>query len=239
MIGLGTIINTAAIVVGGVLGLFFGKFLKERFRTSLMAACGVCVLFIGLGGALEKMLTVSDGELVAKHSALICVCVILGTFLGELLNIEHGFERFGGWLKKKTNSENDTGFVNGFLTASLTVSIGAMAIIGAIKDGIYGDWSVLASKGMLDLILIMIMTCSLGKGCIFSAIPVLVLEGLMTLLAVVIKPIMTDLALDYVSLVGSILIFCVGLNLLREKQIRVANMLPAIVLAVIAALLPL
>ena len=239
MIGLGTVINTAAVVVGGFVGLFFGKLLKERFRTALMTACGISVLFIGLGGVFEKMLTVGENGLVAKYSALICGCLVLGTFFGELLNIERGFERLGEWLKRKTKSEHDTGFVNGFLTASLTVSVGAMAIIGAIRDGIYGDWSVLASKGILDLIIVMIMTCSLGKGCIFSAVPVFVLEGLMTLLAFLIKPLMTDLALDYVALIGSILIFCVGLNLIRDRQIRVANMLPSIILAVICAFLPL
>ena len=147
------------------------------------------------------------------------------------------FEKFGQWLKLKTGSSRDSRFVNAFVTASLTVCIGAMAVVGAIQDGITGDWSILATKAILDFIIIMVMTCSLGKGCIFSAIPVLIFQGLITALASLLKPIMTDLAINYLSLVGSILIFCVGLNLVWGKKIKVANMLPAIVLAVIAALL--
>ena len=129
--------------------------------------------------------------------------------------------------------------MNAFVTASLTVCIGAMAVVGSIQDGISGDWSTLGAKNILDLIIITVMTCSLGKGCAFSAIPVLALEGGMTLLATALKPLMTDLAMSYLSLVGSVLIFCVGLNLVWGRRVRVANLLPALVLAVAAAFLPL
>ena len=128
--------------------------------------------------------------------------------------------------------------MNGFVTASLTVSIGAMAIVGSIQDGIFGDWSILATKAVLDLIIVLVMTCSMGKGCIFSAIPVGVFQGVMTLLASLVAPLMAPAAMANLSTVGSVLIFCVGLNLIREEQLRVANMLPAIVLAVAAAFLP-
>ena len=113
-----------------------------------------------------------------------------------------------------------------------------MAIVGAIQDGISGDWSTLAAKAVLDLIIVMVMTCSLGKGCVFSAISVFMLEGSITVLASFLKPLMTDLAMNYLSLIGSILIFCVGVNLVWGKKVRVANLLPAIVFAVIAAFLP-
>lgn len=124
------------------------------------------------------------------------------------------------------------------MTASLTVCIGAMAIVGAIQDGITGDWTTLGAKAVLDLIIIMVMTCSLGKGCVFSAIPVFLWEGSLTMLATAIKPVMTDAAMGYLSLVGNVLIFCVGLNLIWGKKIRVANLLPAVFLAVAAAFLP-
>lgn len=124
------------------------------------------------------------------------------------------------------------------MTASLTVCIGAMAIVGSIQDGISGDWSTLGAKAILDFIIVMVMTSSLGKGCVFSAIPVLIWEGSLTLLATTIKPLMTELTMSYLSLVGSVLIFCVGLNLVWGKKIRVANLLPAVVLAVVAAFLP-
>ena len=219
MIGLGTIVNSAGIVLGGLAGMSFGKLLKERFQETLNMACGVSVLFIGIAGAMEGMLRVQDGAVTSGQALLVVLCLALGGLIGEAVNIEDGF-------------------VNGFVTASLTVSIGAMAIVGAIRDGISGDWSILATKAILDFVIVLVMTCSMGKGCMFSAIPVFVFEGAMTLLAVLIRPLMTPAALANLSLIGSILIFCVGLNLVWGRKIRVANLLPAIVLAIAAAFLP-
>ena len=235
MIGRGTLINCLGIIVGGVFGLLFGKLLKERHQESLQIACGISTIFIGISGAMEGMLEINDMSLVAKGSMMLTLCLTIGTLIGEIINIENGFTRFGEWLKVKTGNSKDREFVNGFVTASLTVCIGAMAIIGSIEDGMTGDYSILATKAILDFVIIMVMTCSMGKGCIFSAIPVLVLEGGMTIVASFLKPIMSDLALAYISLVGSVLIFCVGLNLVWGKKVRVANMLPAIILAILAA----
>ena len=239
MFGLGTVINVAAIIVGGLLGALFGKLLQERHQDTLSKACGICVLFIGIGGALEGMLSVDGGSITSGGSMLIIACLAIGALVGEFLNIEGLFERFGSWLKVKTGNSRDRTFVEGFVTASLTVCIGAMAIVGAIQDGLLGDHSILTTKAILDLIIIMVMTCSLGKGCVFSAIPVGLFQGSVTALAVLIKPLMTDAALTNLSMIGSILIFCVGVNLVWGKKIRVANLLPAILIAVIAAFLPL
>ena len=238
MPGLGTIINTVAILLGGFFGAVFGRFLSDSAQDTLTKVCGVSTLFIALSGALEGMLTVENGAIVSGGSMLIIACLAIGAFLGELLNIEGAFERFGQWLKIKTGNAKDRGFVDAFVTASLTVCIGAMAIVGSIQDGIQGDYSILATKAVLDLIIIMVMSCSMGRGCIFSAIPVAVFQGSITALAGLVKPLMTDAALDNLSLVGNVLIFCVGINLVWGKKIRVANLLPAIVVAVIAAFLP-
>ena len=237
MIGLGTIINTAAILIGGLLGGIFGKFLKQSTQNTLTTVCGVSTLFIAVSGALEGMLTVENGVIVSGGAMLIIACLSIGGFVGELLNIEDAFERFGAWLKIKSGNARDKGFVDAFVTASLTVCIGAMAIVGSIQDGIMGDYSILATKAVLDLIIIMVMTCSLGKGAVFSAIPVAVFQGSITLLAGLVRPLMTDLALANLSLVGNILIFCVGVNLVWGKKVKVANLLPAIIVAVIAAFL--
>lgn len=238
MVGLGTIINSAAIIVGGVFGHLFGKILNERIQDSLQKASGICVLFIGIAGAMEGMLKLSGSSLSAGRSMLIVASLALGALVGEILNIEHGFERFGEWLKVKTGNAKDKSFVEGFVTASLTVCIGAMAVVGSIKDGISGDYSILVTKAILDLIIITVMTCSLGKGCAFSAIPVAVFQGLITALARLIKPLMTGSALANLSLIGSILIFCVGVNLVWDKRIKVANLLPSLVFAVAIAFLP-
>lgn len=238
MFALGTIVNTLAIIAGGIFGSFFGRLLRERHQESLTKVCGVCTLFIGISGALEGMLTVEGSTVTSGGSLLIIGCLAIGALIGEILNIEDAFERFGAWLKIKTGNARDKNFIEGFVTASLTVCIGAMAIVGAIQDGIQGDPSILLTKSVLDLIIIMVMTCSMGKGCIFSAIPVAILQGGVTCLARLIQPVMTETALANLSLVGSILIFCVGINLVWGKMVRVANLLPAIVIAVIAAFLP-
>lgn len=238
MPGTGTIINVIAIIIGGMLGVLFGKNLKERHQDTLCKSCGVCVLFIGISGALEGMMKIENGSLASGKTMLIIASLALGSLIGEIINIEDRFESFGEWLKIKSGNAKDKKFVEGFVTASLTVCIGAMAIVGAIQDGILGDSSVLVTKAVLDLIIIMVMTCSWGKGCAFSAIPVAVLQGSVTALSSFIKPIMTEEVLANLSIVGSILIFCVGINLVWEKKIRVANLLPAIVIAVAAAFLP-
>ena len=237
MYGLGTIINTGAIVAGGLTGILFGRFLKENVQDTLSKCCGVSTLMIGIAGALEKMLTVEKGAISSGGSMLLVLCLTVGGVIGEFLNLEGAFEAFGRWLKEKTGNAKDKGFVNAFVTASLTVCIGAMAIVGSIQDGLTGDYSVLATKAVLDFIIIMVMSCSLGPGAAFSAIPVAILQGSVTALAGLVRPVMTEAALNNLSLVGSVLIFCVGINLLWGKKIRVANLLPAIVLAVAAAFL--
>ena len=233
MTGLGTIINVGGIVLGGLCGLLFGRFLTERFQTMLVRAIAVCVMIIGVEGAAEKMLSVSGG------GTLMLICsMVLGGLIGELLDIDRRVVRFGEWLKMKTGSARDAGFVEGFVTTSLTVSIGAMAVVGAINDAIFGDYSILTAKAVLDFLFVLVLTASLGKGCMFSAIPVALLQGLVTALARLIRPLLTDAALVNLGLVGSVLIFCVGLNSIRKDTIKVANLLPAIVIAAAFAFLP-
>ena len=237
MIGLGTILNTGAILAGGLLGALFGRFLNDSTQDTLTKVCGVSTLFIAVTGALEQMLTVENGSIVSGGSLLVIICLAIGAVIGEMLNIENAFERFGEWLKIKSGNAKDKGFVNAFVTASLTVCIGAMAIVGSIQDGIAGDYSILATKAVLDLIIIMVMSCSMGKGAVFSAIPVAIFQGSITALAGLVKPLMTEAALGNLSLVGNVIIFCVGINLVWGKKIKVANLLPAILVAVIAAFL--
>lgn len=238
MIGLGTLINTGSILVGGLIGTFTGHLFKEDQQDAITKTCGIGTLFIAVAGAMEGMLSVEGSIITSSKAMLVVLCLCIGTIIGELLGIENWFERFGEWLKAKTGNSGDKGFVNAFVTSSLTVCIGAMAIVGSIQDGILGDYTTLAVKSVLDLIIIAIMTSSMGKGAIFSAIPIFLFEGGITLLARLIAPIMADPAINYLSLIGSILIFCVGINLVWGKRIRVANMLPAVIIAVIAAYVP-
>lgn len=237
MPGMGTVINAAAIILGGFLGLLCGKRLGAAAQDSLCRTCGVATLFLGLAGAMTGMLRLEEGSLTSTNSMLVILCLVLGDLLGELLHIEDRFEALGVWLREKTGSAGDPRFVDAFVTASLTVCIGAMAIVGAIQDGIRHDPSTLMAKAVLDFIIILTMTGSMGKGCLFSALPVAVLQGSVTLLSGLLRPILTEGAMANLSLVGSVLIFCVGVNLIWGKQLKVANMLPSVVLAVAAAFL--
>ncbi|MBQ6374935.1 MAG: DUF554 domain-containing protein [Clostridia bacterium] len=238
MYGLGTVINCVAIVAGGVIGHFAGRLFKPEQQDAVNKTCGVSTIFIAIAGAMQGMLKIEGGSLSSGRSMLVVLCLVLGTLIGEALGIEAGIERFGEWLKRSTGNSGDARFVDAFMTASLTVSIGAMAVVGAIQDGISGDCVTLAVKSVLDFVIVAMLTSSMGKGCAFSAIPVLVLEGGITLLSRLVAPIMTERAIAYLSLIGSILIFCVGLNLVWGKKVRVANMMPALVLAVAAAFTP-
>lgn len=232
MAGLGTIINVAGIILGGLFGLLFGKKMKPRFQETLMSAAALCVLFLGIGGCMEEMLAVENGHLSSSGSMMMIGCFALGALIGEWLDIDRHMEEFGVWLKEKTKSQGDSAFVDGFVNASLTVCIGAMAVVGSITDGITGDYSILAAKAVLDFIIVMIMTASMGKGCIFSAIPVGLFQGSITFLARLVEPLITPSALSNISLTGSMLIFCVGVNLIWGKKIKVANLLPTVFLAV-------
>ena len=235
---MGALINTISIIAGGLIGMVVGRAFSEDQQEALTKACGISVLFIAIAGAMEGMLRVEGGQIASGKSMLVVLCLAVGTLIGELIGIEKGFVTFGEWLKIRTGNSGDAQFVNAFVTASLTVCIGAMAIVGSIQDGVTGDYSTLAVKSVLDLIIVAVMTSSLGKGAAFSAIPILLFEGLITLLAKLISPLMTEAAIAYLSLIGSVLIFCVGLNLVFDRKLRVANMLPAVFLAAAAAYLP-
>lgn len=235
MVGLGTLINTGLILAGGIAGLLFGRFLTPRIQDTLLKATSVAILFVGLSGALAGMLSVSGAELTAGNAALVVASLAIGSLAGEAIDLERQLDRFGEWLKYATRNSGDSSFVDAFVTTSLTVAVGAMAIVGSIQDGLAGDWTTLALKGAIDALLVCTMTASMGKGCIFSAIPVFVLQGTATVLAQLLKPLMTAAAITNLSTVGSILIFCVGVNLIWGKTFRVANMLPAVIVAMAAA----
>ncbi|MBR3226985.1 MAG: DUF554 domain-containing protein [Erysipelotrichaceae bacterium] len=238
MIRTGAIVNSIAIIIGGLCGRFVGRFFDDKQQEALNRACGVCVLFIATAGAMEGMLKIEGSVLTSGRAMFIVLCIAIGTVIGELIGIEKAFERFGEWLKHKTGNSGDIRFVDAFVTTSLTVCIGAMAIVGSIEDGILGDHTTLYVKSVLDMIIVAVMTSSMGKGSAYSAIPIFLFEGSITLLSTLIAPLMSEQAILNMSLVGSILIFCVGINLVWGKRVRVANMLPAVLVAVLFAYLP-
>lgn len=228
MIGLGTLANGAAVIIGGFAGLLIKGGLAERFKETIMQALGLSVIFLGIAGAMEGMLRVVDGTLITEGTMMMIASIVLGAVVGEWLNLEHRLEQFGFWLRKKVKSEGDNQFIEGFVTSSLTICVGAMAIVGALEDGLTGDASMLIAKAILDGVIILVYTTIFGKGCIFSVIPVVVLQGTITIFAHFLAPIMTDAMIGNLSFIGSMLICCVGVNLMFQTKIKVANMLPAL-----------
>ena len=220
MPGLGTLINAVAVIVGGILGLAFRKGLPRRFQNTLMQALGLATLFIGISGALEKMLILQNGEVSVQGTMLAVISLALGALAGEILDLEARFEQFGQWLKRKSGGDKDDRFMDGFLTASLTICIGAMAIVGALQDGLFADPSLLITKAVLDCLIIMIFTSAFGKGAVFSVIPLVLFQGSITLLAQLIAPMLTDGMIVNLAMIGSMLIFCVGINLMFNTKIK-------------------
>ena len=232
--GIGVLANVLGIVGGGLLGLGCGRLISERFQKAIMMACAVAVIFLGLTGTVKEMLQIgADGGVTLVGTNCMLASLIGGAVIGEAIDLEDRMERFGHWLQQKTGSGGDTRFVEGFVTASLTVCIGAMAVIGSINDRLLSAPSVLFAKTVIDAVIVMIMTSALGKGCIFSAISVGIFQGLIFLLAGFLEPIMTPAALKSLSAVGNILIFCVGTYLFGLPHVRIANLLPALVIAVV------
>ena len=237
MRGMGTIANVLAIIIGGSLGLFCKNLLKARYQETIMKATGIATMFLALSGTLSKMFVIQQVGIQTTGSMNVILSLVIGALIGEMIDIDHLFEKFGNWLKLKTKSQGDHQFVNAFVTASLTVCIGAMAIMGAIQDGIYANPSILFAKAVLDFVIILVMSSSMGKGCFFAFIPVAFLQGTLTALSVGLAPFMTTSFLNHLDMVGNILIFCVGINLIWPRTIRVANLLPALVVAVVLSFL--
>lgn len=234
MIGLGTLANTGAIVVGGLLGLVCGSRLKERYQKTIVSGMSVCVMFVGVSGTLKEMLHANaDGRLVSQGGLMLVVSLAVGAILGEWWNLEEKIERFAKWVRRVSHNEGDGSFVNAFVVSSLTVCVGAMAIVGSIEDGLRGDPSILYLKSVMDGVITVVFVTSLGRGAIFSALPIFLYQGSITLASKLLAPVFTPDAMSNLSYVGNLLIFCVGWNLLNpDKKIRVANMLPSLLVAI-------
>ena len=232
MFGIGTIVNILAVLGGGTIGLFLRGGMNPRYQEAIVRIMGLSTIFIGAAGTLEHMLFVENGALTGlpiKETLLMILAMALGTFVGEVLDFDGKLEQFGAWLKKKATRGDDSRFIEGFVTASLTVCIGAMAIVGSIQDGLSGDPSTLFTKSILDFIILIIYASTYGKGALFSAIPVAILQGGVTICAGLLAPVFSPAVIANLSFLGNMMIFCVGCNLAFQAKFRVANMLPALI----------
>lgn len=235
MIGTGTLANIGAIIIGSTIGMLLRNGLKERFRDTIMKALGLSVMFIGISGALSGMFSVSDGKLQTSNTMLMIASLAIGAFIGEAINIEKKLEQVGESCKKvfRVKGEKGENFVEGFVTSSLLVCVGAMAIIGSIQDGLTGDASMLYAKSVLDGIAVIIFASTLGVGVFFSALPLGIYQGLLTISAKGIEPFLSDQLISNISFIGSILIFAIGINMIFGKKIKTGNLLPSILIPII------
>lgn len=236
-VGIGTIANTLAIIAGGLIGILLKKGISKRLQTTISQALGLCVIFIGGAGVLSGILFVEDGSLKTQGSMLMIASLVIGSIIGELINIELHLEKFGAFLKRKVNANGSDRFIEGFVDSVLITCVGAMAVVGAFNDALLHDPSTLFIKSILDFIILVVLASTMGIGCVFAALPLFIYQGLLTVLAGVASPLISDSLLTQFSYVGSVLIFAIGINLCFGKKIRVGNMVPALLVPFIWALI--
>ena len=238
---MGTLINALAVIAGSLAGMIFKRGINEKLREMIMRALGLSTIFIGISGALSEILVFKDGRFSTQGLLLICISLGIGTLAGELLKIEQGMEKLGDSIKKIKLFKGSSDFTEGFVSATLVFCVGAMAIVGPIKDALYSDTSVLFTKSVLDFTSSMIFASALGVGVMLAVIPLVLYQGAFTVFAGAVEPYLYTLGdgslVSDVSMVGSVLICGVGINLLFGKRLNVGNMTPALLVPVVYAFL--
>lgn len=235
----GTIVNALAVLAGSAAGMLLtwlaGRFsallpagsarLGERLQTIIMQGVALCVLFLGVSGSLK-----------GQNSLITILAMVIGSMIGELLNLDERMQRLGGWVQKKTQrlvlNGGGASISEGFVTASLLFCVGAMSIVGALQDGLVGDHSTLFAKSLLDGISSIVFGASLGIGVAFSAVAVLIYQGLIAVLASFLAPFLGDAVIAEMTCVGSLLIIALSFNMLNLTKIKVMNLVPAIFLPI-------
>jgi uncharacterized protein len=216
---IGTFVNAAAIVTGGVIGLLLQKGIRDSYKITIMQAISLSVVLIGVRSALN-----------ATDLLGVIICLAVGSLCGEMLQIEARIEAVAAQAEKRFSRSADGGFSKGFVTASLVFCVGSMAIVGSLESGLAGKHETLFAKALLDGITSIVFASTFGSGVIFSAAPVLIYQGTITSGASLLRPFLTPDVIAQMSGVGGILIAAIGINMLQLAHIKVGNMLPAIFL---------
>ena len=223
----GVFVNMATAVIGGLLGTFFKKGIPEKISTAVMTAVGLCVVYIGIDGALK-----GDNTLV------LIISMLIGTVIGSLIDIDDKINRLGLWVEKKfSKGEKKVSIAEGFVTSTLLFCVGSMTVVGSLNAGLLGDNRMLYTKAVLDLVSGTVIATTCGIGVVFSAISVLVIQGGIVLLAEQPNGVLTTSAINEMTCVGSVIIIALGLNLVGISKFKVANFMPAIFLAPLVCML--
>ncbi len=230
---LGTIVNVIAVIIGGTVGLLLKKGIKSEIMDNVMKAEGVAVFIIGMNGVLVNMLSVgADGKITDNGGLILLISLALGMLIGELIRLDDRINSFGGWIEKRVKSD---GFSKGFVSAFIIYCVGSMSIIGAVNDGLSGDSSVLFVKSTLDFITAMVLGSTMGIGVIFACVPLFAYQGIISLFASYIKPVIEEYPemMTQFTMVGYAIIMCIGINFIVGPKIKTANLLPAMLVPVI------
>ncbi len=229
MIGLGTLINVGAIIIGSTIGLLLKHNLKDKYKLVMLQGVGLSTIVMGLNGAITGLSPYANDKF---FYLFIILSIVFGGIIGAYLKIEEKLNSMGNHIQAKFNNQNGN-FSKGFVTASLIFCVGAMAIMGSISDGLSGDYSTLAIKAILDGITSMILASTLGIGVVFSFVPVLIYQGSLTILAHFFNHFLSDTVKDEMAIIGGILIIGIGLELAEIKKFKIADLLPAIFIPII------
>lgn len=218
---IGTLINCAAILVGSALGLLLRKGIKQSMAQTVMQGIGLSVILIGLMGAIKT-----------QNTLLVILSMVLGGVLGTLLDLDAKMNKLGAFAQRKLckGAAEGSTFAKGFVTASLVFCVGAMAVVGALDSGIRGDHSTLIAKAALDGVAAIVFSSSMGAGVMLAALPVFIYQGGIALLGTAVAPLLSNAVIAEMSAVGGLLIVGIGINMLLDKDIKVANLLPAILI---------
>lgn len=227
---MGTLINVGAIIIASILGVIFKRGLPEKIQKSIMLVLGLGLIALSLGWFLKDFLIVNQDGISTHSDLLIIISLVIGVMIGEWIDIDMRLNRWAENVEKKYNLPP---LAKGFIAGTLIFCVGAMAIVGSIQDGLYGDITTLVIKSALDFITAMILASVLGIGVIFSAFSVLLYQGSLTLLAMTSADILSIEMIKAVSMVGNILLIAIGFNFMEIKKIKVANMLPAIFIPIL------
>lgn len=222
-------VNGLTVVAGSIIGLIFRKFIKKETCDSVLKAMGIVVLLIGLIGVIENMVTVTDGKITTSGTLLLIIAIAVGTFIGEFLKIDDRMNNFGLMLEKKLNKGK---IAEGFITATLIFCVGSMAIIGSMESA-QGNPNTIYLKSAIDGITSIALASTLGFGVALSSVTVMVYQGLLTLLFALLDNFIPGDFIISFSMVGYAMVACLGLNFLMKDKIKVANMLPALVVVII------
>lgn len=219
---LGTIVNALAIIVGGLIGLLFGKGIADKYKQTILQGVALSVILVGWKSALA-----------ADQLLIVIVSMVAGATIGEGLNIEGRLERLGQWLEARVSADPGSSLARGFVTASLVFCVGSMAIVGSLESGLTGNHQTLFAKSILDGVISIVFASTMGAGVLFSSAAVFLYQGLITLAAVFLKPLLAAATVAQMTAVGGLLIVAIGLNMLGMVTIRVGNLLPAIFLPLV------